>query len=202
MVYELFLTLGTGNPKYASKVQNDLIGILSTRNIPALRLGLQAMRRLLDCTKMPAGSSNVASLAEKTIQLLGSGDFEVTYSEDNIFNIVSIVSICVLIPHHAWFAFVWLAQVQYEAFELIATLAGLYSDSIGLLIVNSMRTLLLQTKSVGSRWSAIIEKENEPDPVNVAQASAAKVLYVTLDKLFENKEARDRITSQDYIRSV
>ena len=47
-----------------------------------------------------------------------------------------------------------------------------------------------------------MEKENEASPVDIAQATAAKILYQSLHRLFENEEVREAIMTEKYFRAI
>lgn len=180
LVYDVFLVLGSGNPKYSNKVQAEIIAMISTRNIHALRLGMQAIRRLVcSSTHMHVIQSssrshthnNLLQLIDKTIPLLGSPDFE----------------------------------VQYEAFELIQSMCMTKSASVGVYIVESLYKLLIKSSHELDRnvqLHLLMEKENEASPVDIAQATAAKILYQSLHRLFENEEVREAIMTEKYFRAI
>ncbi|UPQ98189.1 armadillo-like helical domain-containing protein [Chloropicon primus] len=180
LIYDVFLVLGSGNPKYSNKVQAEIIAMISTRNIHALRLGMQAIRRLV-CSSthmhvIQASSrghthNNLLQLIDKTIPLLGSPDFE----------------------------------VQYEAFELVQSLCMSKSSSVGVYIVNSLYKLLIKSSQELDRnvqLHLLMEKENEASPVDIAQATAAKILYQSLHRLFENEEVKEEVMTERYFRAI
>lgn len=180
MVYDVFLVLGSGNPKYANKVQAEIIAMISTRNIHALRLGMQAIRRLV-CSSthmhvIQASSrghthNNLLQLIDKTVPLLGSPDFE----------------------------------VQYEAFELIQSLCMSKSATVGECVVDSLYKLLVKSSQELNRnvqLHLLMEKENEASPVDIAQATAAKILYHSLHRLFENEDVKSKVMTERYFRAI
>ncbi len=111
LVYDLFLVLGSGNPKYANKVQSEIISLISTRNIHALRLGIQAIRRLVGSsshmhiiqTSSRGNAHNMLlQLIDKTIPLLGSPDFEVQVRTNKPAPPTPLSTICPLLSRSFW----------------------------------------------------------------------------------------------------
>ena len=180
LIYDLFLVLGSGNPKYSAKVQSEIVALISTRNIHALRLGMQAIRRLvgssssmhmIQTSSQESARRNMMHLIDKTIPLLGSPDFE----------------------------------VQYEAFELMQSLCSSKSAQVLGHIVDSLYLLLTKTCTELTRnvqLYLLMEKDNEASPADIAQATAAKILHQSLHKLFENEEVKAKVMTDRYFRAI
>ena len=181
LVNDLFLVLGSGNPKYSSKVQSEIISMISTRNIHALRLGMQAIRRLISSSSnnmhvIQASSrgsvhANLLQLIDKAIPLLGSPDFE----------------------------------VQYEAFELVQSLCMSRSIGVGVYLVDSLYELLVKSSKELNRnvqLHLLMGKGSESSPVDLAQATAAKILYHSLHRLFEDENVKARVMTKKFFRAV
>lgn len=193
LAYEMCLVLGSGNPKYTHKVQVEIANVLSSRNITALRLGLQASRRLVEHTppvpsaRAPlrsqgrAALSNLEDLVAKATHLLASNDFE----------------------------------VQYEASELLVALATLHGEALGARIAGGMCDAMLQGAGDGSGGGSVPgtprrasvrpgdrDGDKGPTPGHLAQAAAAKVLTSTLTTTWQSGGVRDCVLTERFVRAV